>query len=97
MAKRSKKPPEFVERRWGKILYRTPGEIYPVKKLFFIRHAHYLRWDTYGLSPLGRRQAERLAKRFKDEPVDAIHYSRATRAKETAEIIAKHKKMRRCS
>ncbi|MHC4661429.1 MAG: histidine phosphatase family protein [Planctomycetota bacterium] len=90
MVKRKKMPPEFMDRKWGRIIYRTPGEIYPIKKLCFIRHAHYIRSETFGLSPLGKRQAERLAKRFKDEPVDVIHHSRATRAIETAEIIAKY-------
>jgi serine/threonine-protein phosphatase PGAM5 len=41
-----------------------------------------------GLTPLGRRQARRTARRRRSIHVDAIHYSTIGRAAETASIIA---------
>jgi serine/threonine-protein phosphatase PGAM5 len=41
-----------------------------------------------GLSPLGRRQARLLGQRLRDVPLDGIHHSPLTRARQTALLIA---------
>lgn len=45
-------------------------------------------WSDAPLSELGRKQAERLARRLAGEPVRAIYASPLARAAETAEVIA---------
>jgi broad specificity phosphatase PhoE len=66
-------------------------------KIYFVRHGQSeLNIDNKeqgaegALSELGRRQAEFVAKRFSDIPIDLIVASPYERAKETAEIINSH-------
>ena len=64
-----------------------------VRYLYLVRHGSYLkrgRFCTFGppLSALGRRQAGRAARFFKNLPVDTIHTSTLNRARETAEILS---------
>jgi broad specificity phosphatase PhoE len=66
-------------------------------KIYFVRHgesenfaANQQQGDTSPLSPKGIEQAESLAKRFINTPVDLIISSPHQRAKQTAEIINKN-------
>jgi broad specificity phosphatase PhoE len=66
-------------------------------KIYFVRHGQSeLNIDNKAqgpegpLSELGRKQAEFVAKRFSDIPIDLIVSSPYERAKETAEIINSH-------
>ena len=61
--------------------------------IYLVRHGQTARGDPpdelgNGLTPLGRRQARRVALRLSGLPVHAIHYSTLRRAEETAQIIA---------
>jgi len=65
-------------------------------KIIFVRHGQTL-WNELGkyqghtdvpLSKTGIEQAYKVAKRLKQEKVDAIYCSDLKRAKQTAEIIA---------
>jgi broad specificity phosphatase PhoE len=77
-----------VKRSYGDVWLRYPQEKLPVRKLYFVRHGHYLPTGERGLSTLGIRQAKRLAKRLSSEHFDMIHFSTSQRAKETALILA---------
>jgi serine/threonine-protein phosphatase PGAM5 len=55
-------------------------------RLYLVRHGEQAP-DADGLSPNGRDQAQRLARRLTGTHFDAIHYSPKARAAETAEII----------
>lgn len=64
-------------------------------KLYFVRHAeseanlnNAYNSDRDSLSPLGRRQAEAIAKRLSKIPIDLILSSDLIRAEETAAIIS---------
>lgn len=66
-------------------------------RLLIIRHAQSL-WNAYGLwqgqadpplSEHGRRQAERMARALRRTPLDAVITSDLTRARQTAEILAR--------
>ena len=59
--------------------------------LYFVRHGQYERTDEHPdgtLTELGRRQAEALAERIQDLPLDSIWSSTMYRAEETAQVIA---------
>ncbi len=60
--------------------------------LYLVRHGQYFAEPQHRqhgrLTPLGRRQAERTAKRLAELPIEAIYHSDLRRATETAEIIA---------
>ena len=60
--------------------------------IYFIRHGQYVTDNSQAmaghLTPLGRQQARRTAKRLAELPISAIYHSDMTRAKETAAIIA---------
>lgn len=59
--------------------------------LYLVRHGHYDTGDGPGagrLTPLGRKQARRLARYFEGHPIDRIFSSDVPRAVETAEILA---------
>jgi len=59
--------------------------------LYFVRHGQYERSPEHPdgtLTELGRLQAETLATRIQDLPLDAIWASTMYRAQETAQIIA---------
>ncbi|HSK81001.1 MAG TPA: histidine phosphatase family protein [Thermoanaerobaculia bacterium] len=65
-------------------------------RLFFIRHGHTAAnsgalmsgWTDFPLSPLGRRQAEALSRRFLGEPpVSALYTSPLQRASDTARAL----------
>ena len=66
--------------------------------LHFVRHCDvhnpdgliYGRLKGFGLSELGRAQAERLARFFSDRPVAAIYSSPQLRAMQTARVIRRH-------
>ena len=45
--------------------------------------------DRYGLSPLGRRQAERAADYLADRGIDRIYSSDLLRARQTAEYVGR--------
>lgn len=72
-------------------------------KLIIVRHAESKanvkgirqgqKIDT-PLSKLGKEQAKKVAERLKNEKIDAIYSSDLKRAKETAEEIAKHHKLK---
>jgi broad specificity phosphatase PhoE len=72
-------------------------------KIFLIRHAEseinakkvYVgsKVDT-GLSKKGKEQAKKIAERLKNEKIEAIYASDLKRAKETAEAIGKHHKIK---
>jgi probable phosphoglycerate mutase len=66
-------------------------------KLYFVRHGeseantlHVIsnRESSFGLTALGRRQAQALATSLKDVPITAIFSSPILRARETAEILS---------
>ena len=61
--------------------------------IYLVRHGQMAKGDPSdelekGLTPLGQRQARRVALRLSGLPVSAIHYSTLRRAAETAQIIA---------
>lgn len=59
--------------------------------IYLVRHGQYVRTDEHPdgtLTELGRRQAELVAERIQDLPLDAIWSSTMYRAEETAQIIA---------
>jgi broad specificity phosphatase PhoE len=67
-------------------------------KLYFVRHGeseantlHIIsnRKSRFGLTELGRRQANILADKLKDIPITAIFSSPVLRAKETADIVSR--------
>lgn len=65
-------------------------------KLYLVRHGQtkynemFLhQYDGVGLSELGVKQAETLAKRFSKIPIDLIYSSPLKRSKDTAEIISR--------
>jgi len=72
-------------------------------KIFLIRHGESeanangihqgQRYDV-GLSERGKEQARRIAERLKNEKIEAIYSSDLTRAKQTAEEIAKPHKLK---
>ena len=60
--------------------------------LYLVRHGQYVRTEEHPdgtLTELGQRQAEAVAERFQDVPLDMIWSSTMYRAQETAEIIAR--------
>jgi len=66
-------------------------------KLYFVRHGeseanlqHVIsnRESPFGLTALGKRQANALAANLKDIPITAIHSSPVLRARETTEILS---------
>ncbi len=68
-----------------------------VQRIWLLRHGQTA-WNEQGrfcghtdipLSTLGRRQARKLASRLQHRPITAIYSSDLSRARETAEIIAK--------
>jgi broad specificity phosphatase PhoE len=69
--------------------------------IYLIRHGAYKnpQWIFHGrlpgfpLSVKGRKQVTKIAKLLKRKPITAIYSSRLDRARETAEIIAKHSKL----
>lgn len=71
-------------------------------KLYFVRHGEtvwnkagrYQGWTDIPLSEEGLWQAECLAKRFQDIPIDAIYTSSLQRAYETARPVAEQKGMK---
>ncbi len=67
-------------------------------KLYFVRHGeseanvqHVIsnRVSPFGLTELGRRQAQTLAGKLRDIPITAIFSSPVLRAKETADIVSR--------
>jgi broad specificity phosphatase PhoE len=60
--------------------------------LYLVRHGQYFTDPEHRkhghLTPLGRRQAERTARRLAELPIEAIYHSDLPRAAETAAIIA---------
>lgn len=67
-------------------------------RLIIVRHGES-EWNRIGryqgqadtaLSPLGLQQADALASRLRNEPIDAIFSSPLQRARRTAEAIARH-------
>jgi broad specificity phosphatase PhoE len=67
-------------------------------KLYFVRHweseaniLHVIsnRESPFGLTPLGRQQANTLANTLRDVPIAVIFSSPILRARETAEILAR--------
>ena len=69
----------------------------PVQRIWLVRHGQTV-WNEQGrfcghtnipLSPLGRRQARKLASQLQHRPITAIYSSDLSRARETAEIIVK--------
>lgn len=70
-------------------------------RLIFVRHGEALGniervfhgFTNSALTENGRRQAERLAQRLADEPIDVIYSSDLTRAFETAQAVAERKGM----
>ncbi len=64
----------------------------PRRHLYLIRHGQYDRRDPARagghLTARGKQQAQRVARRLRGLPMDAIHFSTLTRARETAGIIA---------
>jgi broad specificity phosphatase PhoE len=72
-------------------------------KLLIVRHAESKanikgilqgqKIDT-SLSKLGKEQAKKVGERLKDEKIEAVYSSDLKRAKETAEEIAKHHKLK---
>lgn len=67
-------------------------------KLYFVRHGeseanilHVIsnRESPFGLTPLGRQQANTLANTLRDVPIAVIFSSPILRARETAEILAR--------
>ena len=72
--------------------------IYPQKmKLYFVRHGESEantrrvisnRESLFGLTPLGKKQANILAAKLKDFPITAIFSSPVLRARETADILS---------
>ncbi len=59
--------------------------------LLLVRHGQFVREDDLpgfgSLTGLGKRQAQRIAKRLAAYPIDRVYASTATRALETADII----------
>lgn len=70
-------------------MYELP---YAGRTLHFIRHGQYESGEAGSkrLTPLGRKQALRLARYFEKHPVDRIFSSDLVRARETADILAEH-------
>ena len=65
------------------------------RNLYLVRHGQYRGADAATgapevLTPLGRRQAERLGRRLAALPFDAIWHSDLPRAVETVHILAEH-------
>ena len=64
------------------------------RTLILVRHGQYHLQDEHArhgrLTPLGERQAKRLAKRLSHYTFNALHTSTAPRALETAAFVAKH-------
>jgi serine/threonine-protein phosphatase PGAM5 len=62
------------------------------RTLYLVRHGQYFTEPEHRrhghLTPLGRRQAKRTAKRLAELPIDWIYHSDLPRAAETAAIIA---------
>jgi serine/threonine-protein phosphatase PGAM5 len=80
--------PHRVKRSYGDVWFRHPDEVLPVRTLLFVRHGHYVFAEPRGLSPIGVKQAARVAVRLAKEQIDVIHYSTIRRAQETALAIA---------
>jgi broad specificity phosphatase PhoE len=74
-------------------------------KIIFVRHGEtvwnkqnrVLGWKNIRLSKLGREQAVKLAKRLKNEKIDAIYTSKLSRAVDTAKEINKFHKLKMIS
>lgn len=70
-------------------------------RLIFVRHAEALGnkirrfhgWTDSGITEKGHLQAERVAQRLKDTDIDVLYSSSLKRAVQTAEYIAKAKKL----
>ncbi len=70
-------------------------------RIFLIRHGEsewnaihrYTGQQDVALSPLGQKQAQRLAERLADEPLAAIYASPLRRARDTAMAIAKARQL----
>jgi len=70
-------------------------------RLILIRHAQaegnvtrrFHGWTDSGITDIGHKQAERTAERLRDVPIDFLYSSSMKRAVQTAEYIAKVKKL----
>ncbi len=60
------------------------------RRILFLRHGHYDEEGDGRLTATGRDQAERAATALAGERFDVIRVSTLIRAKETAEIVARH-------
>src|SRR3972149_5213307 len=79
------------------MVYSVPStcrfkDFMPTRTLYLIRHGQYKHDPDDpregSLTPLGRRQVKRLARRLRGLPIHAIHCSTLRRAEETAGILA---------